>query len=218
MAPTDALAPYPDPETRNVLEPGCARCPPLVESREQIAWGNGSLDAAVMVVGEAPGAGTPLADRWRGGNWTGLAYTARHSGRLIRRLFAELGYGAEELYVTNAVKCFPADPDDPSTNREPTDAERRTCRTHLETELAEVEPAVVVPTGRHATASVLGLAGRELDGFLEVVLEPQRLPGLAPVGLPLLHPAYEAVWRARLGYDDRAAYVEAVGKALSELT
>lgn len=212
--PADPL--YPAPETRNVLEPGCSRCPALVEAREEIAWGNGSLDAAVMVVGEAPGAGTRGADRWRGGNWTGLAYTSRHSGRLIRRLFAELGYGPNELYVTNAVKCFPADPDDRSANREPSQAERLTCRSHLETELDRVEPAVVVPTGRHATESVLGVVGRELDGFLDVVLELQRLPGLDAAVLPLLHPSYEHVWRVRIGFEDRAAYVDAIAEALPD--
>lgn len=208
---------YPDPDTRHVLERGCSRCPDLVESRERIAWGNGSLDADVMVVGEAPGAGTPDADRWRGGNWTGLAYTARHSGRLVRELFFELGFGPDDLYVTNAVKCFPADPADPTTNREPTDREHRTCRVHLETELAAVAPAVVATTGRHATRSVYDLADRPLDGFLEVVLEPQSVPGLDAAVLPLLHPSYENVWRARLGYETRGAYIEAVGAVLDEL-
>ncbi len=210
--------PYPDHAARNVLEPGCSRCPGLVESRERIAWGNGSLDADVMVVGEAPGAGDPDAERWRGGNWTGLAYTARHSGRLVRAMLAELGYGPDECYVTNAVKCFPAAAGDPTTNREPTAAERDACRGHLEAELAQVEPAAVVATGRHATASLFALAGRPLEGFLEVVLEPHACPELDTTVLPLLHPSYENVWRARMGFPDRAAYVAAVGDALDRLT
>ena len=209
--------PYPDPATRHVLEPGCSRCPDLVAARERIAWGNGPLDAAVVAVGEAPAAGDPDAERWRGGNRTGLAYTARHSGRLVRRLFADLGHGPDDVYYTNAVKCFPADPADPSTNREPTATERRRCRGHLAAELARVEPVVLVPTGRHATASVLALGGRSLDGFLDVVLEPLDVPGLDPAVLPLLHPSYEPVWRARLGFEDRGAYVAAVGEAMSSL-
>lgn len=207
---------YPDAGTRTVLESGCARCPDLAEAREHIAWGNGSRDADVMVVGEAPGAGTPDADRWRGGNWTGLAYTARHSGRLVRRLFAEIGYGSDDLYVTNAVKCFPAARDDPTTNREPTPAERQACWTHLEAELQQVEPSVVVATGRHATAGLLAAEGRSLDGFLQVVLEPQPCPTFGVTVLPILHPSYEAVWRARLGYASREAYVAAVGEALAD--
>ena len=56
------------------------------------------------MVGEVPGAGDPDADRWRGGNYTGMAYTARHSGRRIREPFESLGYAPESLYFTNAVQ------------------------------------------------------------------------------------------------------------------
>ena len=46
---------YPDLERQNALRADCQRCPALVESRECISWGNGPLDASVVVVGEAPG-------------------------------------------------------------------------------------------------------------------------------------------------------------------
>jgi hypothetical protein len=54
---------FPDPDDRLVLEPDCARCPGLVESRECISWGVGPRDADVVVVGEAPGAGEPAAEQ-----------------------------------------------------------------------------------------------------------------------------------------------------------
>lgn len=127
------------PTSRNVLEPGCTRCSVLADSRECISWGTGDLDASIVVVGEAPGRGTPDADRWRGGNWTGKAYTSRHSGRRIRRLVADIGYG-DDAYYTNAVKCVPVDPTDPTSNREPTPEERTNCRPHLLTELETVDP------------------------------------------------------------------------------
>ncbi|PSP79119.1 uracil-DNA glycosylase [Halobacteriales archaeon QS_1_68_20] len=189
---------FPDPETRNVLLPGCARCPGLADCRERIAWGNGPADADVVVVGEAPAPGDPDADRWRGGNQTGMAYTSRHSGRRIRNLFADLGY---DPYYTNAVKCFPQDPEDPTTNREPTPAERRRCGAHLRTEIETVDPDVVVATGKHATESVARLAGRSVDGFLDSVVSPLACPELGATLLPILHPSYQEVWLARLGYD-----------------
>lgn len=205
---------FPDPSTRNVLEPGCARCPALVESRERIAWGNGSLEAAIMLVGEAPGAGTPSADQWQGGNWTGMAYTARHSGRIIRTLFEEIGYSATELYVTNAVKCFPSD--GAGSNREPTAEERRTCFDHLRTELEQVDPTVVVTTGKHATISMLEHEGIALDGFLDTVLDPIDCPTLGVTVLPLLHPSYQNVWLSRIGHD-RDSYVDAIETTLTDL-
>ena len=216
------MAEFPDPESRNALEPGCARCPALVDSRERIAWGNGSLDADVVVVGEAPAYGNPDADRWRGGNWTGMAYTSRHSGRTVRDLFADAGLTSEELYFTNAVKCFPAaetdaegSPDgdgsassDPPTNREPTADERANCRGHLATEIEQVDPAVVATTGKHATLSVLGDDALS-DGFLDAVLDPVESPEFRTVVLPLLHPSYQNVWLPRIGYD-REEYVSAI--------
>ncbi|WP_135852280.1 uracil-DNA glycosylase [Halorussus salinus] len=213
------MAEFPDPDSRALLEPDCARCPALVESRESVAWGNGSLDADVLVVGEAPAYGNPDADRWRGGNWTGMAYTSRHSGRAVRDLFADAGLANEDLYFTNAVKCFPAEErgendesDDAPTNREPTADERANCRAHLRTEIERVSPAVVATTGKHATLSLLGdLPG----GFLDSVLEPVASDEFDATVLPLLHPSYQNVWLPRIGYS-REEYVAEIGAVVGE--
>lgn len=188
---------YPDPESRNVIEPGCARCPALVDCRNEISWGTGPGDADVFVVGEAPGTGDPKRERWRGGNWTGMAYTSAHSGRRIRDILASAGH--PDAYYTNAVKCLPGDGD--GGNREPEPAELAACRTHLETELESIDPAVVVPTGRHATETLLAFDDRSLDGFLEVVLGELHVDAIDPVVVPILHPSYQDVWIARLGYE-----------------
>jgi len=201
----------PDPDARLVHEPDCRRCPALADARTCIAWGNGPRDADVLVVGEAPGAGDPAADRWRGGNHTGLAYTSRHSGRRVRRLLAAVGHA--DAFYTNAVRCFP--PDGTGSNREPTPEERANCRPFLRRDVETVDPAVVVATGRHATASLLAFDDRTLDGFLERVLEPFRVESLGTAVVPILHPSYQAVWRSRLGYDE-AGYREALREVLEE--
>jgi uracil-DNA glycosylase family 4 len=206
---TDDL--FPDPADRLVLEPGCDRCPALVDCRNRIAWGTGPEDADVVVVGEAPGAGDPSRERWQGGNHTGMAYTTRHSGRRIRGLFDRLGY---EPYYTNAVNCFPSN--SKGSNREPTAEEKENCRAHLEAEVESVDPAVVVSTGKHATATLLAFEGRTVDAFLDRVLTPERLPTLDRWLLPILHPSYQDVWIARLGYD-ADGYERAVGEAVAAL-
>ncbi|MFC4540707.1 uracil-DNA glycosylase family protein [Halosolutus amylolyticus] len=205
----------PFPTARHVLEDDCRRCPALVEHRECISWGTGDPDASVVVVGEAPGYGTPEADRWRGGNWTAKAYTSRHSGRRIRRMLAQVGYG-EEAYYTNAVKCFPADPEAPTSNREPTAEERANCRTHLLTELDLVDPDVVLATGKHATKTVLAAENQDLDGFVDGVLDPIDCDRLGVWLVPILHPSYQDVWIGRLGYD-ADEYLAAIGETLDEL-
>jgi len=215
-APTaDLTVPeFPDEESRNALAADCRRCPALVDSREHISWGNGSHEAELVVVGEAPGAGTPEADRWQGGNWTGMAYTARHSGRKIRELFADLGYDPTELYFTNAVKCFPEADDD--SNREPTADERANCRPYLEREIKDIEPRAVVATGKHATESLLATENRNLDGFLDVVLDPVSLPGLDTTLVPVLHPSYQEVWVSRLDHT-RESYLAAIDETLARI-
>ncbi|WP_459193011.1 uracil-DNA glycosylase [Halosimplex sp. J119] len=199
---------FPDPDDRTVLAPDCQRCPALAEHRQCISWGNGPDDAALVVVGEAPAAGDPDAERWQGGNLTGMAYTSRRSGRKIRDLVADLGY-AGDAYYTNAVKCFPADPADPTDNREPTPEERANCRPYLAAEISHVDPVAVLSTGKHATKSVLAVEGRELDGFLDAVLDPVACEALGVTLVPLVHPSYQEVWIGRLGYS-RSEYVKAV--------
>lgn len=196
---------FPSPAERNPLADDCRRCDALVDCRERISWGVGPLDADVVVVGEAPGAGTPDADRWRGGNRTGMAYTARHSGRRVRDLMARAGYPG--AYYTNAVKCFPCDGS--GSNREPTAEERANCRPYLRTEIDQVDPDWVVTTGTHATQTVLAVDDRRVDGFLDLVLEPLDSPTLGVRVLPLLHPSYLEVWRSRLGYTE-AEYLAAI--------
>lgn len=205
---------FPDPDSALVLEPDCERCPALVDCRNRIAWGNGPLDADVLVVGEAPGAGDPEADRWQGGNWTGMAYTAQHSGRRIRETMATVGY--PDSFYTNAVNCFPADPEEPSTNREPTSEELRNCRDHLRTELERVQPAAIVTTGKHATASLLAFDDERVDGFVDSVLEPRPLDAVDATLVPVLHPAYRDVWLSRLGYE-KAEYLGELGRVLDTI-
>jgi uracil-DNA glycosylase family 4 len=208
------VADYPDPDSRNPLAADCRRCPALAESRECISWGNGSRDADLVVVGEAPGAGTSDADRWKGGNWTGMAYTARHSGRKIRDLFADLGYRSDELYFTNAVKCFPEGED--GSNREPTAKERSNCRSYLEREIRDIEPRAVVATGKHATTSLLATEDRSIDGFLDSILDPVALDSLDTTLVPILHPSYQEVWLSRLDYT-RESYLDAIDETLAAI-
>jgi DNA polymerase len=211
------MPPFPDADARNPLADDCRRCPALVESRECISWGNGPLDATLVVVGEAPGAGDPDADRWRGGNWTGMAYTSRHSGRRVRDLLADAGYGHDDCYFTNAVKCFPAADGGAPSNREPTAEERANCRPYLREAIRTVDPDAVVATGKHATQSVLAMADRTLDGFLDSVLDPVELAVLDTTLVPVLHPSYQDVWIQRIGHTP-ASYRTALSATLDRET
>ncbi|MFC7228393.1 uracil-DNA glycosylase [Salinirubellus salinus] len=211
MAAPDPIPP--DPSEANPLATDCRRCPALVDCRTRISWGVGPTDAALVVVGEAPGAGAPDRERWRGGNHSGMAYTAANSGRKVRSLVRDVGYEGD-AYYTNAVKCFPCDGE--GSNREPTAEERANCRPYLVGEVETVTPDCVLATGKHATQSLFAVGGRSLDGFLDSVLEAVHVDGLVPPVVPLVHPSYQEVWIPRLGYEYEG-YVAALGETLAEL-
>jgi DNA polymerase len=200
---------FPDADDRYELAADCRRCPELSESRTCISWGNGPLDADVVVVGEAPAEGDPAADQWRGGNLTGMAYTSRQSGRKIRRVLADAGFGPGRAYYTNAVNCHPP------ANRDPTAEELANCRPYLVEEVAAVDPRAVLTTGKHATETVLALDGGSLDGFLDAVLDRFESASLGVPVVPLLHPSYQEVWLSRLGYSHEG-YIEAIADTVAE--
>jgi uracil-DNA glycosylase len=95
----------------------------------------------VAFVGEAPGSEEDVS----GEPFVGPA------GQLLDRMIQAMGYGLDEVYVCNAVKCRPP------ANRTPSDLEVFTCMSHfLSMQLPLVRPKVIVALGRSA-AKALGI-------------------------------------------------------------
>lgn len=123
---------------------GCRRCG-LCHSRTQVVFGDGPLNAGLFVVGEAPGFNE---DR------EGLPFQGA-SGMLLERLLASIGLDRRSAYLTTLVKCrTPGTPP-----RQPRPAEVNACREYLMSQLAAVDPKVVVALG--------DLASRVLTGHKE---------------------------------------------------
>ncbi|CAN5211386.1 hypothetical protein BH18ACT4_BH18ACT4_14890 [soil metagenome] len=118
---------------------GCVRCP-LAKGRTQVVFGMGDTHAALMLIGEGPGA---EEDR------QGLPFVGR-SGRLLDRLvLEELGLTRADCYVCNVVKCRPP------ANRDPLPDEIDACRPWLERQIDLVAPEVIITLGRFATQLLL---------------------------------------------------------------
>jgi uracil-DNA glycosylase len=111
--------------------------------------GEGSPAAAVMLVGEAPGAredelGRPFVGR---------------SGELLDVVLAEAGLARSDVYITNVVKARPPG------NRDPRPDEVEHHRPWLERQLELLRPELIVPLGRHALAHFArGLKVTEVHG------------------------------------------------------
>jgi hypothetical protein len=99
---------YPrDENLRNTLQDDCTACS-LHTGRHRISWGHGRVPCKLMLVGEAPARGEPLAPLWKGSNYTGIPYTNKRSGVKLRELMCKLGAELNRhVYVTNVVKCYP---------------------------------------------------------------------------------------------------------------
>jgi DNA polymerase len=110
----------------------CKQCSDLVASRSQIVNGVGPDDAALVFVGEAPGAtedeeGEPFVGR---------------SGSVLDDALADAGVKRADVRITNCVRCRPPE------NRDPATAELANCRGYLDGEIEAVDPTLVVTLGK----------------------------------------------------------------------
>jgi uracil-DNA glycosylase len=149
---------------------GCVRCP-LHQTRTTVVFGAGNADAALMFVGEAPGANE---DRM------GLPFVGQ-AGKLLDKLLAEIDLERKDVFVANTLKCRPPQ------NRDPHPNEIEACNEYLRRQVDLIEPTVICTLGNFSTkllrADTTGIS--RLHGREEV-----RIIGPRAVRLyPLYHPA-----------------------------
>jgi DNA polymerase len=158
----------------------CRRCD-LWRDATQVVFGEGSIRARAMLVGEQPG---DSEDR-QGRPFVGPA------GMLLREVMREVGLRERDVYLTNAVKHFKWRPK--GTRRihdKPNLSEVRACEHWLRLELSNVRPELLVLLGGTAAQSLLGRDAR-VNRLRGSVLERPELD--VPV-VVTLHPS--AVLRA----------------------
>jgi len=117
-------------EIRGHIPCGFAIC----EDATNLVPGEGSATAAVMLVGEAPGAREDETGR----PFVGAA------GRLLDELLAEAGLERADVFITNVVKARPPG------NRDPKADEVAHHLPWLDAQLDVIRPKLLVPLGRHA--------------------------------------------------------------------
>ena len=118
----------------------CQLCPALIERRAVLSEKNGSVDARVMFIGEAPGR--------QGGDRTGIPFSADSSGRNFERFLATTKLTRASVFITNAVLCNPRKPS--GANRTPTVREAVNCSKFLQDQITLIDPQVLVTLGRTA--------------------------------------------------------------------
>jgi uracil-DNA glycosylase family 4 len=148
-----------------------------VENNYHAVIGEGSLDAAIMFIGEAPGAQEAK---------TGRPFVGA-SGRVLDELLESIGLRREDVYITNVVK------DRPPENRDPRADEVALYAPFLGRQIEIIQPRVIATLGRFAMDFIL--ARYELPQQGEKISKLHGKPleieaGYGPLTfVPLYHPA-----------------------------
>jgi uracil-DNA glycosylase len=119
----------------------CTRCPLAYAGRRTIVFGEGDPNAALMFVGEGPGADEDTSGR----PFVGKA------GQLLNNMIGAMGLQREQVYIANIVKCRPPG------NRTPEFVEATTCSQFLLKQIDIVRPKIIVALGSTAATYVLGV-------------------------------------------------------------
>lgn len=117
--------------------------PPLKDNRINPVFGEGSPNAEVLFVGEAPG----FSENQQGRPFVGAA------GKLLNEMLQKVGLDRSEVYITNVVK------DQPPGNRDPEPSEITAYLPYLSRQIEIIKPKVIVTLGRHALSTLLPEAG-----------------------------------------------------------
>ncbi len=145
-------------------------CSNLAQDATQLVMGQGSFEAKIVFIGEAPGKQEDLQ---------GIPFVGS-AGKLLDEMLASIGLDRASVYITNIVKYRPPN------NRDPLPDEKQVFWPFLLRELKVIDPQLVVCLGRHSMGYFLpnariteahGKVGRAILGDKEVKV------------LPLYHPA-----------------------------
>lgn len=114
-------------------------CPELAAGATQLVFGDGSPDAELVFVGEAPG---------KNEDEQGLPFVGA-AGKFLNEMLATIGLERSDVYITNIVKYRPPN------NRDPYPEEKIAFLPFLKKQLAVIGPKLIVTLGRHSMETLL---------------------------------------------------------------
>jgi DNA polymerase len=116
----------------------CQRCK-LGRGRRNLVFGVGNPKAELVFVGEGPGADEDAQ---------GIPFVGK-AGQLLTKMIEAMGFGRDEVYICNVVKCRPPN------NRNPEPEEMEACEPFLKAQLESLRPKVIVTLGKWASQALL---------------------------------------------------------------
>lgn len=116
----------------------CRRCS-LADSRHNLVFGVGNVNAEVMFIGEGPGEQEDL----QGEPFVGPA------GKLLDTMLEIIDLDRSKVYIANMIKCRPP------RNRDPLVVEEEACAEWLRRQIALIRPKIIVCLGRIAAMGII---------------------------------------------------------------
>ncbi len=126
----------------------CRKCD-LWKAKTNYVPGEGSENAEVVFVGEAPGREEDRQGRPFVGN----------AGKLLNELLSSIGLRREDVFIGNVLKCRPPN------NRDPKPEEVEACSPYLIRQLNVIKPDVIVCLGRYSASFIFDLFGIPFRGI-----------------------------------------------------
>lgn len=142
----------------------------LKATASKLCFARGRHDAALMMIGEAPG---------RDEDMRGVPFVGR-AGQLLDRMIAAIGLAPDDAYITNLVFWRPPG------NRTPTPQEVQACQPFVERQIELVRPKVLVFLGAAAAKQLTG----ESDGIMKLRGRWLGYGDGRTRAIATLHPAY----------------------------
>jgi uracil-DNA glycosylase family 4 len=113
----------------------CQDCE-LAKNRTRVVPGEGSEEADILFIGEAPG----WHEDQQGRPFVGPA------GQFLEELLASIGLKRDKVYIANVIKCRPP------SNRDPLPGEIQACSKWLDRQIGLLHPKIIVTLGRYSMA------------------------------------------------------------------
>lgn len=149
-------------------------CPNLAQTANNLVFGSGNPDAEIVFIGEAPG----KKEDEQGEPFIGAA------GKFLDEMLNDIKLDRRQVYITNIVKYRPP------KNRDPSPEEKAEFWPYLVSQLAAINPKLVVTLGRHPMTGFLPDAKiSELHGKSQSVTIATVNGEKKVTILPLYHPA-----------------------------
>ncbi|HSD47141.1 MAG TPA: uracil-DNA glycosylase [Pyrinomonadaceae bacterium] len=131
----------------------CTRCPAMCGRSAVLSNLNGSPEARIMFIGEAPGR--------KGADRTRVPFSGDQSGANLDRFLQSIDLRREQIFITSAALCNPRT--ESGANRKPTQKELSNCSDFLRRTIALIDPKVIVTLGSVALDALKRIQYHELN-------------------------------------------------------